>query len=446
MADTSNLLACTYGTSNLVVVSYNVRETPNLDKTTGARVGTFVRVEAECEVRGTDPESYATALQTVEVDLRVDGRDFTITGLNNQVEYYIPSSGSIDAGPHCGFEMSDGESALSKKIKLIVTTQLSSSGSSNTPVNTWTVKTVESADGLQTVTWTGQLTGLALLDYFTSTVYPAFQAAYAPPGAGDSYWSTSFSIDQSQTSGSPSTTLKYTMTAKEFAEPLPSCSQAQGVDGSITEQQDCDEHFRKTTTTSFDILILGAGDPIQLLTTLRPTTGVILREQYKVEQLKENRLSGSFIILQSNDPSNLAPLMNFQQTARLQPQNTVWEEKRFVGTTPILIQAPAALPRLTQSGSAIAAGKFFQPTAIYPTAFVSQPEISLSDQNYLEKGTNWIYEMIPMDAGQSAAPNPLTSFNTDVIGRAGQAAAFYPGTAVVSGSADGSAGNGDDDS
>jgi hypothetical protein len=450
MADTSNLLACTYGTSNLVVVSYSVRETANLDKTTGVRIGTFVRVEADCEVRGTDPASYASDLQAIEVDLRVDGRDFTITGLNNTVEYFIPASGSIDAGPHCGFEMRDGESALSKKIKLIVTTQQSSQGNSSTPTNSFDVKTATGPDGLQTISQTGTLTGVATSSYFLSTILPAFQRAYSA-GQPNSHWTVSATMDAATTG--TSNTLKYTMTAKQLFGPLPSVEAATAVEGTMSQQIACDEHYRKTTTYEFNLLIWGGGDPVQLLTSIRPTSGVILREGYKIETIKENRLSGSFTLLSSNDPKN-APLMNYQQTARLQIPPTLWEEKTYIGAAPILVQAPQRMPRVTQTGSAVAAGAFYKGAQpLYPT-LTAPKEISITDQNDFEKSTSWSFDMIAttFTPGDGTAPGgpalaDLSTFDASQIGRNqvdNGTGAYFPGvTPPASGTDVSGSGSGD---
>ncbi|HEX4125158.1 MAG TPA: hypothetical protein VHY37_10570 [Tepidisphaeraceae bacterium] len=450
--DTSGIIACTYGQGTFTVIDYTVRETPNIDKTLGARVGTFVRVEIDGEVRATDPATFSEELIATEEAFRIDGQDLTITGINGATEYFLPASGSIFGGPHCGFEMHRGDSMLSKKIKCIVTTQQGPGGGSS-PANVWTVKTGETPDGLQTVTWAGTLIGVATMDYFLATVWPRFEQAYtrgalplAGPGPipGTGYWSLKGSTDLSQPTTNTTQTLKYTLTATQYFGPLPDDGNGNAaVEGTATQTVSRDEHYRLTTINEFDLLLDANSDPIKVLTYLRPTSGVILHETYKLSTLKENRLSGSFAQLASADAGELSGVMNFQQSATLEPQYTTWEEKRYVGAPPILIQSPQRLPRLTQSGSSVAVGKFFQPAALYPDTLIGQPSIELEDQNDLEKASRWTFQMIPGSPGSGGGLQTLTSFDGGLIARGNQSAAFYTAGGLADGnnSADGGGGS-----
>jgi hypothetical protein len=391
-----NALSMSYGTADLDLISYSVNEQPVTKQGIG-RVGTSVRFEATAELRATDAQAFADALASAVISLRQDGADLSVWGLAGKLEYQIAAAVCTDGGPFAEIDVTDGDSPLCKIFKVTVNANVvpqdGKDPKKQTPKDSYTVTTETRPDDLLTLTRAGEIDGIDTAKFFLATVVPAVKAAYPPPG-----WVIDVKVNATQ--DATQSKLLYAITARQNFSDLPAAGDTMAVDGTATTNITRDENHRLTTDYTYDLLV--DGDPIELLTSLRPDD--VLKENWNTTSIKENRLRASFTVIKSADDS---PLMNFNQTAKLVGGDTVYEEKTYVGADSILVKKNKTLPRLEQSGSAVCLGAYFSaPTPLY-NVHAADPDVGYRTANGVEFETTWQYHYFCVDNNGRVPSDPL---------------------------------------
>jgi hypothetical protein len=412
MADYDSFARCTIGTTNLVVTSCKlnkddvVREGSGL---LGGTIGKAIAVEIEAFVTGATAQQLQDNVAAAKAALDASGLDFNFyeNGLATPAISIIAAR-MIDGGPHFKYEVSDG-GALRKNIRFTLTGQTaragggSGGGGGDTPnvddQTQYDLKITERADSLFTYERNGELRGPNLAATFAN-ILANFIQQYDP---------TFYTITSEREFGTFTDTisdgtivaqgdiLKYSMTAVQNSDALPSKDGNLAVEGTASFKSDRDEQHRMTETYAFDLLI--EGQPSEVLAAIRgnmlPQGRVAQREGIEFTSIKERRLRASFVYLRSADGDEDGNgLMNWTQSFRTIQAADVWEEMQYPGLDPLLIKKPKTLARLVQSGSAIGAGAYPDaPPPLFPGSLLEAPEISNTRINDVERGTEWTYTM-----------------------------------------------------
>lgn len=421
MVDYGGIFACSYGTTGFQAVSYALKQSPIVKEGVG-RTGTRVEVTIAGTLEATDAAGMFEAVSAAQSQLSLDGQNLILTGLGGQIEYALLAAQCLYGAPHVDFEIADSDKPLVKDVKFTARAEIVSKDVSDA----YKVSLAIRPDGLRTITRSGEINDpQADSDsYFASVTLPGFRKTYPLPD---------WVVDVQYDSGMTGTNAKvsYKLTARENYGSLPGSGQlgekgVRAVDGQASVRTDRDEQMRKTTTFDFDLLV--DGDATDLLTQLRTQASaggrVILRESFSTESVKENRLKATFTILESGGNN---AMMNWQESLRLTPPGQVYEERTYVGAAPILVRRPDTIGRLQQAGSAVAVRVFKrEPSPVF--RFDANPrQITLTDQNDVEKKTDWTYDRFLTDnAGTPLSAQQFANFGPAFITRANQDNNFYP--------------------
>lgn len=431
MAEYDSFYRCTIGTTGLSVVDYSHHEEKVVREgrgfTAGA-IGKKIVIAVNAFVTGATPQELQDNLWAAKTALASSGLNFQLwaNGLADP-QVSILAAALVDNGPHFEFDVAkQGEAgALKKNISFTLTAQTARLGSGGggqdaqggvQDLTTYDLKVSAGPDGLTTSTRTGEIRGPNLYDRFQQLL-KNFGQIYKP----DFFTlSSEYELGTFQEKSSDGTildqgdVLKYTLTAVENADALPSDGKNPPVDfaveGTASAHSDRDEQHRMTETFSFDLLVVG--DAQKVLTLIRkvvlPPGRVASRETIEITSVKERRLRASFVYLRSADGAG--GLMNWTQTFRTTQAANVFEEKQYPGLNPILIKKPKALARLVQSGTAIGDGEFPAPAApLFADQLLEAPELSYTDLNDVEKQTEWTYTM--------AVENDATDIDNSLLKR-----------------------------
>jgi hypothetical protein len=402
MSYLADILSCTYGSSSLELERYRV-QTETITHEGIGRVGTRVRVVAECIVSYPDAASFTAALAAIYPDLDTDARTFTVTGLGGVQEFTLNAGLCQYGGPWIAYAVNDGPTPFSRKITLDITAEVIAGQLAITPKDSFKIALETRPDGLRTVTRSGVVNGAQSGAYLLETVLPAMALAYAPP-----HWVTTFEYEASEDGLQSQTT--YRVVARENFADLPVSGHAEARDGTASTRTERDEHYRLTTIYEFDVVVVG--DAIDLLTSVRSSiTGdvnnprTILRESYTLTTIHEQRLRASFVVLESADTDRL--LMDVRQSVQVQDAPDEYEEKTYIGADPILVLKPKRFPRVRQRGSAVAVGAYKRPPDPIYTKFAGPPETNFEDENDTEKRVEWNYESFAADDDGTPVSDPV---------------------------------------
>jgi hypothetical protein len=268
--DYTGIQKVTFGQATLSLTSYSVRAWAIVQEGV-ARTGTRILFEGHGEVTGSDANDLATQLAAIPTNLAISGQDLKVFGLNSTLEYQLLAAQCWAGGPHGEFEIIDGHTPLQKIVTIRIRTEQPTLA--NTAINNYTSQLSIRADGLETATWTGTISGPNAVDYLLSTVLPQFRKSYPLPEWKVQY---EYSLAQGTTSaiggGQPVPiqlpVVTYTISAVQFFGALPATIAGFAVDGTAQQRAERDEQQRLNTTYSFDLLIVG--NAIQLATSLLP--------------------------------------------------------------------------------------------------------------------------------------------------------------------------------
>jgi hypothetical protein len=305
-------LACTYGTSELQLDTFEVADDPIVSADFG-RLGDKWSVQCQGHLTGTDPADFAAKTAAALADLRTSGRNFVITGLSGATLFTLAAAGVGSGGPHVKITgVKPGSSPLRMDFAFTVTGETPQQGSPSPgggptqPVDGYKVSTKVRGDNLREITRTGEISGPDPVAYFLSVVRPQWRSAFPLPG-----WSIEGTYELSAggavAAGSSTARVTYTLTAVQMAGVLPSGGGSNAVSGTHSIRRDRDEQHRLTIVSSFDLVV--DADPWSLVTLLRPDGA--LSESVEVEVLRELHVRATFTTLASADA---VPLMNYTES------------------------------------------------------------------------------------------------------------------------------------
>jgi hypothetical protein len=396
--DTTSLLTCTYGGAGFVLSEFEYDEEPIVGDT--GRTATKVKLLGKGFIDASDAGTFQTKLAALVAVMRIDGLNFSVTGLGSQTVLTVLGAQAMVGGPFVKFKLLKGDGPLHQKIEFEINAHTIYTGISG-PINSYKISTAVSVDQLDTVSQTGTITGAGAAGFFNSTVLPGFTGQYAWPN-----FITKFEFGVTV----DGLTATYTMTAAQLVESLPGDGKDNGaVAGEATTGIDIDENGRKTT--KLDARFTIEGDPTAFHQLLRqkiddPTT--IFRESMSYTYIQHLEVTSSFTTITGSE-GNL--MVHWSQTVRWQKDEPTYEEMTFIGATAIAVQKPATLGRVTQSGSGtvINTMSFLKaPDPLCPL-MAEIPEREYQDINKGENQTTWNYQMFATDADGNAVKIDLTA-------------------------------------
>lgn len=421
--DLSAILSCSYGTTDLAVVDFEIKETCDIDAAGGGRVGTVVEIDADCLLTGSGSAAdFATRSNTIRADLSKDGRDFLLKGLAGETLYVLPAAICMLGGPFTDIDMLPGSQPLQMKFKLKIYTKTSTPPGANNqsgtppPLDSFKMTVQTRADNLTIVTRTGTITGANATAQYLNVVKPAVDKNYKPPG-----WVVEHTYQAEQTTAAVNNlTASYQIVATEMAANLPTAQGDQSVQGEVTTRVERDEQYRQTTTTEIDLLMTKDGDGQDFATMFRAQAqkggATILRENVAITSVREKRVRASFVTIASGDKS---PLLDWEETVTVATSDS-WEIKTYPGADPVVVQRPKGIAKITQTGKATAVGKFKKPAPIF-NSFLEDPQVTMTDVNAVVKQTTWHYQMYASSGGNTPDTSyNLASFDASKIARSAQ--------------------------
>lgn len=391
MAAFDSILKASIGSTSFQLMDYSVRETP-VTKDGLGQTGTKVTVQGDGWVEAADAASLTAAIAAMLAGFRIVGKNVTITGLGGAVEYQLLAASCVDGGPFVEIEIQlqqqRGE-ALVKPVRFTANGSTAPSGGTTNLVDQFKVETTTRPDELRGITYSGEVLGPGAVGQYVDGILPALLAQYP-----DSDWTHSdkFSTNAKQDK------VDWQVTFVELAAPLPDAVDATAVDGEGTIRREGDEQMRLVTEIGFDLLV--EGDPTALLTSIRPTEGVILKESSEITQFRERRLRASFTTLSGRDGNDL---LNWEQTLEHEKEVTPLRVVTYPNGEPVFILdvQPAYV---TQRGRAIGAGQYPQaPEPFWPDQLVDRPKIIHTPLNAAEFQVEWMYRFVFRTAPDAAA-------------------------------------------
>jgi hypothetical protein len=359
------------------------------------RTSTNVKAELTGFISSPDLATLTADIATLQTNSRISGLDLTITGVAGNVLHQILASDCYEAGPHIAFTVLDADGGLYRRVKA---TAVAKSHLAQL-LHNYRLRIRTAVDGLVTVSQEGTLRPSAASAMFTSTVLPAFEAAYP------SYLIT-FEVDYpfgTQISEAGATTsitdeiTRYRINAVQLASPLPTGGTAVVVDGEVTQRSETDEQQRVTTTTEYELQLQpNTGDYTSLVNALRPASGTpggtqLVRESVRFSKIKAWRLQVGFVQIGSADGDGL---LNCTRTVTYVPNEQSFDIYTYPGISPIAVARPTTFTKVTDTGSMTSLGEFLPAPDPLVEIYAEPPSFKYTDISNAEKRTEWEYSMI----------------------------------------------------
>jgi hypothetical protein len=414
--DLSALMGCTLP---LQIDGIAWNEDPLVVQDVG-RTATTVKAEGVGYLDSADLITLASDIANLETTSRVSGVDLTITGISGAVLHRLRASDCYEGGPHIAFAVLDADGGLYRRVKFTVTAKCHFAQL----LHNWRIKIATGIDGLSVITQQGSLQPAAASVLFSSTVLPAFQAAY-PPAQYLITFDVDYPFGQQTSEGGQNTTItdettRYQITGRQLASALPGGGgSAVVVEGEVIQRSSRDDQQRKTIITEYELQLKpNTGDYTSLVNALRPAQGtagstMLVGESVTFSSIKAWKLRVAFTQLGSADGDGL---LNYTQVVTYTPGDTSYEIYTYPGTFPIAVARPTTFSKLTQTGSQTGLGEFYSAPDPLMTTFDNPPVLKYTDINNYEKRTEWEYSFIDVDNAADLTtilpsiqrPNPVT--------------------------------------
>lgn len=353
------------------------------------RIGTMVKIEGEGFFSCADQPSLKSAIDAITNAGQINGVDFNVMGPSGAIEFKLAAASCIEGGPNIGFKvLGEGSGPYYRRLSFTVTGRTAST----VLLNSFKLEIATGADGLERVTQTGIIVGVATDSYFQQIILPPFKSNYPA-----SNWVVSYKVEYPSggTLSWSNLQTRYSLSAVGMATPLPVVNGATIVEGEVTSRQDRDDQQRIVVVTQYD-LILSSGDYSAIVTALRPDPGdnQIIHESANYISVRQRRLNLSFSCLSSASNDNL---LNYSRTAAITTSDDAYTEFTYPGADPIAVKKPAALARVSDSGSMTGLGMFLQAPDPLLEDYEERPQLRLVAVNDYEMQTNWSRSMIQTD-------------------------------------------------
>src|SRR5580692_1056573 len=113
--DTTGLMTCTYGSAGFVLEKTSYQESPSIVDGSGRTI-TRATFTGSGFFDADSIASFNTKLAAIIAALRTDGQTFQVIEFGDNVTFSLPAGSCLDGTPICDFKITDGVSALHKKI------------------------------------------------------------------------------------------------------------------------------------------------------------------------------------------------------------------------------------------------------------------------------------------------------------------------------------------
>lgn len=395
MGEFATLMACNVGGSGFQLDGYRYACDPVLSDSGGGRTGSTVTIEGMGYLSAATPAAVATLAGELATSLERSGQDVWITELSG-VKVIELLAARCTEGPHIAFEISDGNSALTKRVKFRVTARTgygSDDGQGSEPAHDYTIQTTTAPDLTVQVSIKGKLVGPpSAYTFWRDAQLKRWLDAY--PG---NEWTSGWEIERPGEKDQ----VDYTITFTQLAAPLPSVVGGQATEGEVSDTFERDEQQRVVRHVTFDLAIIG--DWTKVWMAIRPADATtIVRERWDVTRHKGSRLRGEFVVLATADGKDL---LHWEQSLEVQPGSyATVTPVSLPGINPFLVWNPKAPTIMIQRGRAVGLGRFPKaPTPLWPV-MTRTPSVVRNHLNGWEKETSWTYELVaPDDTGIEVA-------------------------------------------
>lgn len=314
----------------------------------------------------------------------VSGKDAIIYGYGNNPIRSIPAAMCLNGGPYVSFKilsgLAPGSSLLTRRFEFEISAETLDLSGSPPAAPTYQVKVETAPDGMRVITWTGEISTVpGGVQSAFDTMGETFRNAYPKPR-----WVLSYTFEQNLVGDKG----KFSLVVNESVEDLPGVDEATfAVDGSASFNRERDEQMRLTRTWSYDLAVVG--DPMALLTVIRPVDVPLLRESVQLGRYPHKRLQATFVTLTGGDGN---ALLNWTCRFQLEDAPKVYDRVEYPGLVPIYVARPLSDPTLRVSGSAIGAQTWIDaPTLPADWPLLEKPRRTREVLNAVEYRIEWDY-------------------------------------------------------
>ncbi len=391
MAPFDTILSTSVGTNAFQLLSYTRSGRPRLDSE-GKRRGTEIRFTLDGEVQAADAAGLASALAAFAADLEAaEATDFSISAHGALKEQLVADD--LLEGPHFAFEYAEAGGHNVQPVRVgVEAVRASDPGEDGVASDTTTYRYAVDHEGLASVAIAGRVETDG--DPAASTVVlegvgeePMPKVPERPEGFRQTYEYETDSEDK---------VCSWRVVQAELAEEYPvdpDVPTDRVVDGERTVATTFDRHNRQVTHYHYDYRGAGAEGYVSARHDALREGGGLVRARISATGHQQTRVVGDFEVVaarQADGPLELAETISH---ARSGP---VLEERRYPGTTPLLVQAAEAAWVYEQSGRAVGLSEY--PEAPWPKFdqdhLAEAPQITLSRSSDQEFETSWRYRFL----------------------------------------------------
>jgi hypothetical protein len=357
------------------------------------RIGSKVTYKCQGEVSAASESDLIDALAAFASWAAQDNNDFSITTGSGMIEQLLFAD--CPTGIRVKFDYEPEQGGRCRKVSFSVEGQQKGSAVAGLLSFEYKTSLDRNLEGLSTIVQSGHVVTdgtLSASDYFLDHI---------PAGPGGIVQRT-LRVQANETTNDATFEVRYSPLLTAYP-----ATSGTVIDGERTISTSYDEHNRQVTTNTYDYVGPGASAYVTAQCTALRAAGELMRAEITTTTHKTARATGRFEVLACRDNSNILELVERTSHGAAGP---LLRELRYMGLSPVILQADPSVFIYEQSGRAI--GK-----AVYPmappykfdnSALMEAPEVVLERTNDGEYSVSWRYRFMYAVAHVMVLPSART--------------------------------------